>query len=116
MFIYEKNNLLDAICKIYKDKVDPANIVLVGTFIDIDQKPVDVVKDEDGAIRFLYIDEGGTLLLIKYHNKESRNLIENGLDRVKEHLQAQGYKITLLYDSSNSIEKKCGKFVLSFCH
>lgn len=115
MFIHEKNNLLDKISKIYEDQVDPANIVLVGTFIDIDEKPVNVVKDEDGAIRFIYIDEGGTLLLIKYHNKEGRNLIENGLDRVKKYLQTQGYKITLLYESSNSIEKLCGKFVLSFC-
>lgn len=115
MFIYEKDNLLDAISKIYGDNVDPANIVLVGTFIDIDQKPVDVVRDEDGAIRFIYIDEGSTLLLIKYHNTESRNLIEKGLDRVRKHLRVQGYKITLLYESSDSIEKKYGEFVLSFC-
>lgn len=115
MLIREKDKLLDAISKIYEDKVDPSNIVLVGTFIDINQEPIDAVRDEDAVIRFIYIDEGSTLLLIKYHNTESRNLIENGLGRVRKHLQVQGYKIILLYESSDSIEKKHGEFVLSFC-
>lgn len=115
MFIYEKNDLLDAIGKIYEDKVDPANIVLVGTFIDIDQKPIDTVRDEDGAIRFIYIDEGSTMLLLKYLNRKDRDVIESGLEKVKAHLQSQKYKLKLVYEASDTAAKEYGEFAFSFC-
>ena len=115
MLISEKDKLLDAVSKIYENKVDSANIVLVGTFIDIDQKPVDIVRDEDGAIRFIYIDEGSTMLLLKYHNRKDRDLIEEGLEKVKSHLQSQKYKLKFVYEASDTTAKECGEFAFSFC-
>lgn len=115
MFINEREKMLDEIGKIYGDKINPADIVLMGTFIDANQKPIGAVRDDDGAIRLIYIDEGNTLLLIRYDSKESRDLLKDGLKDVECYIRSQGYKLQLAYESSDTPKKECGEFAFSFC-